>query len=253
MTEVDWDERARRGTGWQSVIDPADRSGLKNALIDRIQWNHVGPWARQRRAVLDYGCGIGRFAERIGALGASYVGVDTSAEMIDAARRLHAGRPARFLHVPALPMPLETARFDGCLSVGVLQCLHAPGGAALREACGELARVVALGGELLMIEQASASGRHSGSVSNSTSEQDYVDALSPWFDVVGRRRVRAGALSRASSAYARRGAGLPLRNWILAMLARHEGRRIQSADADELRQLDYYDVAIRAVRRAEQR
>ena len=183
MSEVDWDERARQGVGLQSVIDPGDRNGLKNGLIDRIQWGVVQTWARSRREVLDYGCGIGRFAKRITAAGTAYCGVDSSAAMIEAARQLHPGGPATFAHAPDLPLPLANGRFDGCLTVGVLQCLTTADGQALRAAVAELARVLQAGGELLMIEQASASGRHSGSVSHSTSEQDYLDALAPHFDV----------------------------------------------------------------------
>ncbi|MFN9279893.1 MAG: methyltransferase domain-containing protein, partial [Betaproteobacteria bacterium] len=84
MAEVDWDERARQGVGLQSVIDPGDRNGLKNGLIDRIQWLHVGPWAATRRRVLDFGCGVGRFAGRIAALGVEYVGTDSAVAMIEA-------------------------------------------------------------------------------------------------------------------------------------------------------------------------
>lgn len=249
MAEVDWDERARQGSGLQSVIDPGDRSGLKNALIDRIQWLHVGPWAATRRRVLDFGCGIGRFAERVGAAGAEYVGTDSAAAMIDAARRLHAGRPARFEHVPALPLPFAAGRFDGVLTVGVLQCLKTTDGAALRAALEEIARVLEPGGELLMIEQASASGRHSGSVAESASERDYLDALAPRFDVAALRRIRRGTLSRASALYLRWAARLPTRTMLETALARHESAAAARADEAALGRLEYHDVAIRAVQR----
>ena len=96
MVNVDWNERARAGVGLQSVIDPGDRSGRKNALIDRVQWDHhIEPWARSRRNVLDFGCGIGRFAQRLSSLGISYCGTDTSEAMIEAARRLHDAASAR--------------------------------------------------------------------------------------------------------------------------------------------------------------
>lgn len=249
MAEVDWNERARQGSAWQSVIDPGDRSGLKNGLIDRIQWLHVEPWAAQRRRVLDFGCGIGRFAARLTARGVEYVGTDSAAAMIDAARRLHAGSNARFEHVAELPLPFEAGGFDGALTVGVLQCLQTPDGGALRAAVAELARVLAPGGELLMIEQASASGRHSGSVSASTSEADYLSALAPHFDVASLVRIRRGTLSRASGLYLRWGAALPGRRQLEGWLARHESDAAARAGEDELRRLVYHDVAIRAVRR----
>jgi SAM-dependent methyltransferase len=249
MAEVDWNERARQGSAWQSVIDPGDRSGLKNGLIDRIQWLHVGPWAATRRRVLDFGCGVGRFAGRIAALGVEYVGTDSAVAMIEAARRLHAGGKPRFEHVPALPLPFEDGRFDGVLTVGVLQCLKTADGGPLRAAVAELARVLAPGGELLMIEQASASGRHSGSVVESASEADYLAALGPHFDAAALARIRRGSLSRASGLYLRWGAALPGRRVLEGWLARHESGAAARAGEDALRRLAYHDVAIRAVRR----
>ena len=190
MAEVDWDERARQGVGLQSVIDPGDRNGLKNGLIDRIQWGVVQPWARSRREVLDYGCGIGRFAKRITAAGTAYCGVDSSAAMIEAARQLHPGGPATFAHAADLPLPLASGRFDGCLTVGVLQCLTTADGQALRAAVAELARVLQAGGELLMIEQASASGPRIG--------RDLVQSLDG-----GRGRTPAAGQDRAGACYPR--------------------------------------------------
>jgi SAM-dependent methyltransferase len=249
MPEVDWDSRAKQGVGLQSVIDPGDRWGLKNGLIDRIQWNRIAPWAAGRRAVLDFGCGIGRFADRITALGAGYCGVDTSAAMIEAARRQHAGKPASFQHASGLPLPFEAGRFDGCLTVGVLQYLKTADGGLLRETAAEIARVLAPGGELLMIEQASASGRHSGSVSESASEQDYLGALAGAFDVADRQRIRCGTLTRYSALYLRWGALMPARLGVEGMLANHEASVARHVDAERLKSLEYYDVAIRAVRR----
>lgn len=252
MAEVDWDERARQGTGLQSVIDPGDREGLKNGLIDRIQWNAIGPWLPGRKRLLDYGCGIGRFARRVLERGVDYIGVDASAAMIDAAVRQHAGLPARFVHAPELPLPLETASVDAVLSVGVLQCLQTADGARLRAAVAELARVLEPGGELLMIEQASASGRHSGSVSAPTSEQDYLDALTPHFEVAAMRRIRLGALSRYAGFYFRHGKWLPARELVEALVARHETARATRAYGAQLSVQVYHDLALRAVRRPPQ-
>ena len=254
MAEVDWDERARQGTGWQSVIDPGDRDGLKNGLIDRIQWNAIEPWLRGRTRLLDYGCGVGRFARRVLEAGVAYTGVDASAAMIEAAVRGHEGLPAplpspRFLHAPQLPLPLADASFDAVLSVGVLQCLQTSEGSQLRAAVADLARVLEPGGELLMIEQASASGRHSGSVSASTSEQDYLDALAPHFEVVQTRRVRLGSLSRYAGFYFRHGKWLPARALTQALVARHETARATRAYGAQLSVQVYFDVAIQAVRR----
>ena len=250
MAEVDWDLRAKKGVGFQSVIDPADRTGLKNGLIDRIQWNRIEGWVAGHRSVLDFGCGVGRFARRITQRGVSYCGVDASPAMIDAAQQLHQGVPATFLQAAGRPLPMESGRFDGCLTVGVLQCLKTPDGELLRDTVAELARVLAPGGELLMIEQASASGGNSGSVAESSSEQDYIDALSGHFEVVDMQRLRCGGLSRLSSIYIRSGVSLPMRGQIEGFLAKRESARIRCADTAFLRGLVYYDVAICAVKRA---
>jgi SAM-dependent methyltransferase len=249
MAEVDWDSRARVGVGLQSVIDPADRTGLKNSLIDRIQWDRIVDWAGRRRSVLDFGCGVGRFAQRFARLGVDYCGVDASGAMIESAKRLHPDGPARFLRSAGLPIPFDAGSFDGCLSVGVLQCLKTADGRALRDTVAELARVLAPGGELLMIEQASASGQNSGSVSESSSEQDYLDALSPWFEVADTKRVRCGTLSRLSSLYIRAGSMLPMRDRVEGFLAKRESSIARRASAQFLQGLVYYDIAICAVKR----
>lgn len=250
MTEVDWDLRAKQGVGLQSVIDPADRTGLKNGLIDRIQWNQIKTWAGGRHTVLDFGCGIGRFAQRFEELGVAYWGVDTSASMVDSAMKLHLGRPAKFLHAAQLPLPLDDGSFDACLTVGVLQCLKTNDTALLQHTIAELARVLVPDGELFIIEQASASGGHSGSVSESTSEQDYVNALRDQFEVADLRRIRCGGFSRLSALYLRAGRRLPLRHTFEGLLAVHETEIALNADPAFLQSLVYYDVAIRAVKRA---
>ncbi len=250
MADVDWDARARQGVDFQSVIDPGDTTGLKNSLIDRIQWSRIGPWVGSRRSVLDFGCGVGRFARRITDHGSAYIGTDASLAMIEAARQLHRVSATQFLHVPALPLPFENGRFDGCLSVGVLQCLKSSDGTQLRAALAELSRVLAPGGQLLMIEQASASGGQSGSVAETSREQDYIDALSGRFDIADVQRLRCGSLSRLSSSYIRWGGSLPLRGRIEAFLAKRETSIARHADAPFLQRLGYYDVAICAVNRA---
>jgi SAM-dependent methyltransferase len=67
----------------------------------RIAWlaGRLAQLGQRPRSVLDFGCGVGAstplFAELLGV--EEIVGVDTSAASLDRARRLNAGRPARFL------------------------------------------------------------------------------------------------------------------------------------------------------------
>jgi SAM-dependent methyltransferase len=171
--------------------------------------------------------------------------------MIDMARRQHAGLPAQFLHVSdGSPLPFDDASFDGGLSVWVLQYLKTTDHAQLYAVVAELARALSTGGELLLIEQASASGQASGSVSESSTEQDYLDVLGAWFDIESVLRIRCGRLSRLSALYSRYGNWLPFRHQIEDLLAWYETARAQHADAAFLQGMSYYDVAIRAVRRS---
>lgn len=249
MAEVDWDSRAKEGVAHQAVIDPGDKSGLKNALIDRIQWNQIHEWVGRRQSVLDFGCGVGRFAERIARTGALYRGTDASQEMIEVARRLHGDGPAVFERVDGPTLPFDAGSFDGCLTVYVLQYLKTSDGAQLHRTVAELARVLTTGGELLLIEQASASEGCSGSVSEAATEQDYRDALASHFDVAEVRRIRCGNLSRLSSLFIQHGERLPLRSSIEGLLARREASIAENLTPERLQLLTYYELCIVATKR----
>lgn len=77
-------------------------------------------------AVLDLGCGDGGHAPVFTNLGISYVGVDSSAEMIAIARSLHASPQARFEQADFLKLPREwQGAFDLCALLGnTLPHLH---------------------------------------------------------------------------------------------------------------------------------
>jgi 2-polyprenyl-3-methyl-5-hydroxy-6-metoxy-1,4-benzoquinol methylase len=87
----------------QQTWDPSLYAGngrfvalLAGSLVDSLQ-----PRAGDR--VLDLGCGDGFLTQRIGESGATVVGVDSSLQMIEAAKNeawtpaLSAGRPCRFM------------------------------------------------------------------------------------------------------------------------------------------------------------
>ncbi len=73
--------------------------------------------------VLDLGCGAGRFAQSIGHMSGSYLGVDASASMIDAARR--SCPDLTFIVADIVNFTAKDASYDVVLLTGnVLDYLH---------------------------------------------------------------------------------------------------------------------------------
>jgi SAM-dependent methyltransferase len=145
---LSWSELARNDP-LAAVLDPADTRGIKNRLIDRVHKRAL------RRAVedvsgmevLDFGCGTGRVTEWLARRGAIVTGVDTTAEMVEVARRRTHGVNIVLLDGTRLPFPHE--RFDLLVSVYVLQYYVDGDGSIPRE----LSRVLRSGARLLAIEQ----------------------------------------------------------------------------------------------------
>jgi SAM-dependent methyltransferase len=191
---VDWNALAGLGDPLRSVIDPSDVEGAKVQLIDRIHWLSLSPHLPRRGKVLDVGCGTGRLARRILQQGLDYYGADTSISMIDAARALNGPGNGQFRHYSGPKTPYPNGEFDMVLTVGVFQYLvKGPESDAFVE---DLRRVVRPGGRLMMLEQASSSGGHSGTVPRSASVEDYVRELSSRFEVNRLERVRCSEFSR---------------------------------------------------------
>lgn len=69
-------------------------------------------------AVLELGCGYGRIALRLSAVARRVVGIDTSAESLDLARRLAGpGSPCKFLEMNALALDFPGTAFDTAVCV----------------------------------------------------------------------------------------------------------------------------------------
>lgn len=91
--------------------------GRNGAFVHGLAGGVVEWLAAQRgERILDMGCGDGQLTERVGATGASVVGVDTSAEMVAAARSR--GIAADEAGAEALPYP--DAAFDAVFSNAAL-------------------------------------------------------------------------------------------------------------------------------------
>ncbi|KUJ68862.1 methyltransferase type 11 [Streptomyces albus subsp. albus] len=112
-------------------------------LDTELLTRHVPVEAR----ILDYGCGYGRLAAELDALGYLRVcGVDPSAALVARGRVEHPGLDLRQLD--GLPLPFADGEFDAALLFAVLTCV--PEERVQRETVAELARVVRPGGVLYL-------------------------------------------------------------------------------------------------------
>ncbi len=119
-----WNEKARQASNPLAAVCRTDPVASRN--IDRVQRRLLGralarvgremPLAGKR--VLDYGCGVGRFATLLEGMGCRYSGVDIADEMIVKARDLRPG--GDFLCLANGRIPHGDATFDLLLSVGVI-------------------------------------------------------------------------------------------------------------------------------------
>lgn len=155
-----WDGLAESDALWAVVTLPEKRHGTwtREELFEtgRREFRDVMAYAeslghpRQRRRVLDFGCGVGRVTQ---AMAPEYFetaeGVDISPRMLELARKFNEGNPARRFHLNlASNLALfEDDRFDLVYSTYVLQ--HTPPG-LIRGYVTEMVRVLAPGGLLLV-------------------------------------------------------------------------------------------------------
>ncbi len=197
--------------------------------------------------MLDFGCGNGRFADRLVALGVDYYGVDRSPRMIEQARTLSPHLASRFACPQQVRLPFESGAFDTCLSVFVLQYLmHTEDCESCIE---EMHRVVRPGGELVLLEQATRCGVGSSSVLHPSTDSDYLDALDDRFRVESIQVVRLGSLGRVSYMAI---SAAPRAPWLWPVvensLTPYEVRRARRAGSTDLDSLSYYDILVTARR-----
>jgi SAM-dependent methyltransferase len=126
-------------------LDEFFRSGEHEIARLAVDMQRLGYPARRERA-LDFGCGVGRLTRGLVPYFRQCYGVDVSAPMIAAARKLNAAYPScEFVlnNNPNLRM-FPDGHFDLIYSVLVLQ--HLPTRAAIAAYVADFARVLAPGG-----------------------------------------------------------------------------------------------------------
>jgi 2-polyprenyl-3-methyl-5-hydroxy-6-metoxy-1,4-benzoquinol methylase len=158
-----WEERARRyarqGPGLGAVCSYGMPS-FYNGAIHLSQRLALAPWLRVQpgTAVLDVGCGVGRWSRLLARRGAQVTGVDLSATMVEEARRRAdadgLGLRCRFHREDLAELDLER-RFALVVGVTVLQHILDPG--RLRAAVERIALHLAPQGRCVLIESAPTS------------------------------------------------------------------------------------------------
>jgi ubiquinone/menaquinone biosynthesis C-methylase UbiE len=163
-------------------------------LNNRIHWRALRKHLMNTKSLLDFGCGIGRWAPPVKRMNIHYSGIDTSPGMIRAAQQLHTRLHAKFEHFNGLEIPFPDSSFDVVLSSLVfIYILKTPSCATV---LSEIRRVLKPDGRFILIEQASLSNQKSGSASHVLLESDYVSALTlNQFHVRQLYRVRRSTFS----------------------------------------------------------
>jgi 2-polyprenyl-3-methyl-5-hydroxy-6-metoxy-1,4-benzoquinol methylase len=155
-----WEQRARRyareGPGLRAVCSYG-MPGFYNGAIHLSQRLALMPWFRVApgTAVLDVGCGVGRWSRILARRGAVVTGVDLSPTMVDEARRrIEAeglGSRCRFQQHDLASLDLGRT-FGLVLGVTVLQ--HIVDRGRLRAAVERIAQHLERGGRCVLVESA---------------------------------------------------------------------------------------------------
>ncbi|MGU3540450.1 class I SAM-dependent methyltransferase [Methylobacterium sp. A54F] len=128
------------------------------------------------RRLLDVGCGAGGLARVLAGRGARVTGIDPNPQAVAAAAA--AVPEARFEAARAEALPFPDAAFDGAVCLNALHHTADPGAAL-----AEMARVVAPGGRIVVVEP--------------LAEGSYFAALRPIEDETAVRAAAQEALARA--------------------------------------------------------
>jgi SAM-dependent methyltransferase len=155
--------------------------GFYNRAIDLAQRLALAPWLRVAPGteVLDVGCGVGRWSRMLARRGARVTGVDLSPTMLqEARRRAEADGVAPgcvFLEGDVVSLDLRRG-FPLVLGVTVLQ--HVVDPRLFAQAAERLARHVAPGGRLVLLEAAPClGGAHDSPIFRARTVEEYSAVL----------------------------------------------------------------------------
>jgi ubiquinone/menaquinone biosynthesis C-methylase UbiE len=133
-------------------------STRNSKTVNDAQWKVFRDCLRQAMEgtspgrILDFGCGVGRFAETAMEFASSYVGVDINYGAFEHAPTLP---NVEFVGLPEDRIPFEDNTFDSAMSLTVLQHIVDPQHYATWSS--EIARVVKPGGLIYIIDDADQS------------------------------------------------------------------------------------------------
>jgi len=112
-----------------------------------VFWEALSSYLPRGGRVLDFGCGVGRFAPMIANVVDNYDGVDLTKDALKFAPKIE---NATFTHLPEDKLPFESDSFDGAIAITVIQHIVTDTDFALWTS--ELARVLKGGGFFIGIE-----------------------------------------------------------------------------------------------------
>ncbi len=203
-----WEDRARRFAGEREGLAAVCSYGMPefyNRAIQHCQRLALAPWLRVSpgESALDVGCGVGRWSRLLAARGARVTGVDLSPTMAaEAERRSRAEGVAERCRF----MVGDLGAFDTgerhSLIVGVTVLQHILDDGALQRAVDNLARHLADGGRMVLLEAAPTrrTGRCDSPIFKARDEEAYLAV----FRKAGLRLVATSGVDPA-----------PFKTWLL--------------------------------------
>lgn len=147
-----WDKRAKIGENIYEKVCVYGAPPQFNEIMDKIQRTCLSKLLKQipdinDKKVLEVGCGVGRWANLIISIGAEYIGVDISPEMVKIAKKNNPTGNFYVIDGECLPFPDNC--FDLVFSVTVLQ--HIPYNKK-EKIIQEMCRITKKGGYIIIIE-----------------------------------------------------------------------------------------------------
>jgi 2-polyprenyl-3-methyl-5-hydroxy-6-metoxy-1,4-benzoquinol methylase len=142
-TKKAWDEHAER---WESCIKTIDFLGKQELAKNKNYFFSFFHSLKEKKKILDAGCGFGYFSVYAAKLGHEVVGIDFSEKNLSLARRFAAINKVKikFIKSDVRCMPFKDKQFDVVISAGVIE--HVP---ETGEAVKEHSRVLKNGGTFI--------------------------------------------------------------------------------------------------------